>query len=495
MTEPKDPDLCRTLGKISAMEKELNHNKDNINMRQVSARISTYTADVSGVCSALFELGGMTVIHDPSGCNSTYNTHDEPRWYDQDSLVFISGLTQMDAILGNDDKFIRDIIRAAEDLKPSFIALVRTPVPLLNGTDFEGIALEIEARTGIPVMYFPTTGMETYIRGAGMALEAVVNRIPDPAFHGKRKDSGQAKSHGEKEGLSLEKGPWVNILGATPLDFSIGQTMDSLKDWLDRRGYRVRSCLAMGSGPDAIRTAGEADLNLVISGVGLPAARVMEKRFGIPYVLGFPVEDYGRILDREMSSLSGADSDQAEDSPSDDLYGGELYDGEFYDSEFYDKEKSDLQDSNLNTDHSDRGSWVVIGEPVTSISLACAIYMRTGIRPEVISPLETDPEILDWAKEALNVRDCGEEMAGESKQGMKKIGAGGISCRMIQGEAALEEALRPYTRIIADPLYQPICPGKAEFISLPHEAFSGRIYRKQIPDLVHAFIDLGLKAD
>ena len=34
--------------------------------------MSTYTADCSGVASALYELGGMTVIHDASGCNSTY---------------------------------------------------------------------------------------------------------------------------------------------------------------------------------------------------------------------------------------------------------------------------------------------------------------------------------------------------------------------------------------------------------------------------------------
>ena len=101
-------------------------------MKQVSVTLSTYTADVSGVCSALYELGGMVVIHDPSGCNSTYNTHDEPRWYDMDSLVFISGLSQMDAIMGNDDKFINDIVRAAKELKPRFIALVRTPIPLTN---------------------------------------------------------------------------------------------------------------------------------------------------------------------------------------------------------------------------------------------------------------------------------------------------------------------------------------------------------------------------
>ena len=31
--------------------------------------ISIYAADTSGVCSALYELGGMTVVHDVSGHN------------------------------------------------------------------------------------------------------------------------------------------------------------------------------------------------------------------------------------------------------------------------------------------------------------------------------------------------------------------------------------------------------------------------------------------
>ena len=38
--------------------------------------------------------------------------------------------------------------------------------------------------------------------------------------------------------------------------------------------------------------------------------------------------------------------------------------------------------------------------------------------------------------------------------------------------------------VIADPMYRPVCPAGVKFISLPHEAFSGRIYRKEIPRLV-----------
>ena len=136
-------------------------------MRQAYRIIPIYTADVSGVCSALYELGGMTVMHDPSGCNSTYNTHDEIRWYDQDSLIFISGLTDIDAIMGNDEKFLQDIEEAAKELKPKFIALASSPIPFMNGTDFPGLARALTARTGIPAFSVPTSGMHDYVYGAG----------------------------------------------------------------------------------------------------------------------------------------------------------------------------------------------------------------------------------------------------------------------------------------------------------------------------------------
>ena len=87
-------------------------------LRQTASILSTYAADVSGVCSALYEMGGMTVMHDASGCNSTYNTHDEPRWYDMPSMVYISALSETEAMLGDESKIIDDISEAALELKP-----------------------------------------------------------------------------------------------------------------------------------------------------------------------------------------------------------------------------------------------------------------------------------------------------------------------------------------------------------------------------------------
>ncbi len=195
-------------------------------MRQSYRIIPVYTADVSGVCSALYELGGMTVMHDPSGCNSTYNTHDEIRWYDQDSLIYISGLTETDAIMGNDRKFIDDIVDAASELQPAFIALAGSPIPYMNGTDFPAIARVIENKTGIPTFSVPTNGMHDYVYGAGMALEEIARRfVKAPGCQAK---SGSSRS--------------VNLLGVTPLDFGPQENVDTLKEnlnniWMERFVY------------------------------------------------------------------------------------------------------------------------------------------------------------------------------------------------------------------------------------------------------------------
>ena len=131
-------------------------------MKKVACLIPTYSSDEFGVCQSLYELGGMVVMHDASGCNSTYTTHDEPRWYDNNSMVFISAISEMEAVMGDDDKLIEDICSSALELKPEFIAIVGAPIPYMIGTDFKAIARIIENRLNIPVMGFFTNGMKNY---------------------------------------------------------------------------------------------------------------------------------------------------------------------------------------------------------------------------------------------------------------------------------------------------------------------------------------------
>lgn len=426
-------------------------------MKQVSVTLSTYTADVSGVCSALYELGGMVVIHDPSGCNSTYNTHDEPRWYDMDSLVFISGLSQMDAIMGNDDKFINDIVRAAKELKPRFIALVRTPIPLMTGTDFEGIARVIEKQTGIPVFYFPTSGMHSYVSGAGMALETVARELVLPTdvkehfkeaktevktvsdkltADGTRQKQSEQKpeqksanvTHQIKEKSKCGSGKIkINILGATPLDFSVNSTLDSIKEFLSQH-FEIISTFAMGSTIEDIQKAGEADVNLVISSVGFPAAKVLEERFSTPYVIGTPVKGFADIIAEKLIDAAWTRKSQTA-----------------YFS---------VTSSGQNTKDKAANGLYIIGESVISQSLKAALALQQGMDVTVICPLETDPEYI------------------------------GENVLLLSSEEEIKAAISEAKIVIADPIYKTICAEKTNFIALPHEAFSGRIYRKEILNLI-----------
>ena len=391
-------------------------------MRQSYRIIPIYTADVSGVCSALYELGGMTVMHDPSGCNSTYNTHDEIRWYDQDSLIFISGLTEIDAIMGNDEKFIADIVHAASDLKPKFIALASSPIPFMNGTDFPAIAKVIEAETGIPTFFIPTNGMHDYVYGAGIALEEIAKR-----FTGNGTGRTGINDTACEISSDAENARRINLLGVTPLDFGPQSCVDALKENLEQYGWEVLSTWAMGDTLETLARAGEAVVNLIVSSVGLRAAKVLQEKFGTPYVVGAPVAGYAHVISDalekavKMSEMKKSDKNIRQLSQ---------------------------QIPYLHHRLATAPEITLIGEPVLMGSLAAAIEASYGRSVQVLCPIKE-------SKGLLSEKD-----------------------RFVQGEEAMEEALKDAKIIVADPLYKPICPPESEFHALPHIAFSGRIYVK-----------------
>ena len=428
-------------------------------MRQAYRIIPIYTADVSGVCSALYELGGMTVMHDPSGCNSTYNTHDEIRWYDEDSLIFISGLTEIDAIMGNDEKFIHDIEEAASELKPRFIALASSPIPYMNGTDFPAIAEVTEQDTGIPTFAVPTNGMHDYVHGAGMALEAIAEHFVLPKSH------AEDVSNKNTEGKGRNR--LVNLLGVTPLDFGPLDHAETMKHSLEQYGWQINSMWAMGDSLDQLSKSADAAVNVVVSSVGLRAAKVLQRKFGTPYVVGAPVGRFTEKLSEAMETAVSGEKGRTESEMGKNMQTGHSSETEAAqqptDNVVYTAcrmSAKNLQDAN-DTKESPR-HWAeitLIGEPVTMGSLAAAIELQYGRSVRVLCPLEETEGLLAPGDEAV----CGEEM--------------------------MEEKLKDAGIIAADPLYRPICPKDAQFYELPHIAFSGRIYLKKIKQMP-GFADL-----
>lgn len=383
-------------------------------MKQVAGLISTYSSDEFGICSALYELGGMVVMHDASGCNSTYTTHDEPRWYDMDSMIYISAISEMEAIMGDDEKLIRDITETAQELNPAFVAVTGAPIPYMIGTDLPAIAAVVEQETKIPSFGFAANGMHDYLSGISMALEAVVNRFC-------------IRDIPKTERLS------VNIIGATPLDFSLNGSIDSMIQWLQEQDMEPGACLSMGTTLEEIKRAGQAHVNLAVSYGGLAAARTLNRIFGTPYVIGVPV---GKTFAAHLA-------DQIRQTAADQ------------------KNRISYQEASFPNRTSGSQTLAVIGESIYSASLAAAIGQETGIPVHVLCPLDTERALL---------RECDLQTPEEDD---------------------LIRHLPQYTGLIADPLYGQLWEDRRNFYPLPHEAFSGRIYDAANPNLINKSLKKG----
>ncbi len=241
-------------------------------MSNLNVYLPPFSPDYSGAASALYELGGMIVLHDASGCTGNVLGYDEPRWENAASsraLVFCSAYRHMEAVLGQDDKVIARIIDAAESLKPEFIAVVGSPVPMLVGTDYVGLAKEIEAECGIASFGFDTKGLDFYDSGYALATTALLRRYAERGLHRIPRR--------------------VNLLGLTPIDFGNNGNAEAIRDFIESNGWKVGCSFSMGFSIDDIRRAGEAELNIALSEGGAECAEFMKRCYGIPYIAGVPI--------------------------------------------------------------------------------------------------------------------------------------------------------------------------------------------------------------
>ncbi len=238
-------------------------------MKGLYRLLPPFAADISGVCSALFELGGLVVIHEPACCTSAFATFDEPRWYGSSSALYSSELRDVQVASGDDETLLRRIESAARTKGGKFIAIVGSPVPMAMGTDYQALARLAERRTGLPAFACDVTGTGCYDVGASIAFLELARNFVKPA--------------------SPDREPLVNVLGATPLDLGGDRPILKLTRMLGASGCRVLSCWTMGSSLECIAQSARARLNLVLSHTGLRAARYLESEFGTPYLVGLPI--------------------------------------------------------------------------------------------------------------------------------------------------------------------------------------------------------------
>jgi len=368
-------------------------------------RILPIASGYFGVSSALYPLGGLILTFGPAGGAWHINIEDEPRWYRGKTTVVGAGLCEIDVVLGRDQEWIRRITTVVSDLKPSFVAICGTPISAIIGVDLKSMAKAVESKTGIPVFFVDTKGSESYLKGAEKAFLSLAKTF--------------LKSPRKKRRKAL------NVLGALHLDIGKDTHLTPIIDALTKRGWEVLSCWGVENSLLNIKKSTEASVNLVITASGIKVANYMYEKFGIPYILGFPVGE-----GEEASFLKALD---------------ELCEGKTpcYMQTF--KGEKDIDKKVL-----------IVGEPIISCSIR-QFFKNLGFKEaKVVSVIGSIPETAGCV---LNL--CTEKPD-----------------YFFYSEAQLARLLNDpeFDLVIGDPVYENLLTSNKAFLPLPHPAISGRLF-------------------
>ena len=239
-------------------------------MRGLRKFLTPFAPDQSGAVSVFYEFGGIIVICDAGGCTGNICGFDEPRWFESKSALFSAGLRDMDAILGRDDRLVAKLADAATKLDAKFAAIIGTPVPAVIGTDYHALKRMTEKKVDLPIMTVDTDGMELYDKGEEKAwLELFY------VFSGEKEDVIPGR---------------VGILGMTPQDISDLHAADRIRKRFAEEG-KTAVCYGMGDGLGAVKKVSNVERHIVVSPAALEAAKYLERTYGTPYEVGYPLVD------------------------------------------------------------------------------------------------------------------------------------------------------------------------------------------------------------
>lgn len=238
-------------------------------MRGLRKYLTPFAPDQSGAVSVLFELGGIVVICDAGGCTGNVCGFDEPRWFEQKSAIFSAGLRDMDAILGRDDRLVAKLADVVQKIDATFVAVIGTPVPAVIATDYLALKRMSEKKIKLPILTVDTDGMELYDKGE------------EKAFLELFKIFAIEKYQAEEDR--------IGILGMTPQDVSDLKAADKMRELFQQKYDQQAVCYGMGDGLEEIKKASSASKNIVVSPAALVAAQYLEKTFGTPYEISYPL--------------------------------------------------------------------------------------------------------------------------------------------------------------------------------------------------------------
>ena len=249
-------------------------------MKNLFKRLPTFSADYSGVCNAIQHMRCLIILHGQGGCIGGVSTCDDFEKEKNEERILFTKISEIDTVTGNDRKILNQIVLDSQEIEHDFIVIAGSPIPMLIGTDWKAWVRELEEATGKPVIAMNTKGFLTYEEGEKAVFLELEKKFSKPA---------------KKENR-------VNIIGDTCLSGWTKDMRRELKSNLERQYNKVISWND-DAGIEELQKMCSASLNVVASISAIPAAKKLEKDYGIPNMVA--QEDLKEIKGTELFDKTG----------------------------------------------------------------------------------------------------------------------------------------------------------------------------------------------
>ncbi len=242
-------------------------------------------SDRMGILWTLLNIEGSVIVeYGPAG-----TTHFSMGLYgelgiEQENRLFTTHMREEDVIMGDTSRLEKAILEVDENYSPKVIFVVASSCSAVIGTDLRGVCTMVQPKTKAKLVAFEQGGFRgDYSFGLKAAYDLIARTL---AAGGAERHPGTYNILGASSGAYRCKADVLEIQRLMTESFSM----------------KCLCTMCLETSVESVEAMTGADINLVIRREALPAARMMEKNFGIPYVCGAP---YGYRGTADWLSLIG----------------------------------------------------------------------------------------------------------------------------------------------------------------------------------------------
>ena len=205
----------------------------------------------------------VTIVHGRPGCHCGILLLRALGSNQNDIRIVSSGFRAQDMVYGAEGRLAGTIRLCYDNFKPSLIAALNCSAPVIMGDDVEGVVHAMKKEIPAEIITLSTGGYEgpAWIGYEEVLAELTRFMVPCETESGK-----------------------VNLIGFKQDDVKAYADLLEIERMLSSQGININSVLT-NSSFEELKNAPKASLNVVLGGDGLESAKIMQEKFGTPYVI------------------------------------------------------------------------------------------------------------------------------------------------------------------------------------------------------------------